>query len=121
MQTRITTRHGHINDETQSKVAAKADKLPRFFDRLTAIEVVVDLKDPASARVDINASAEHIRDFVAHAEHENLLSAVEAAVQKMEQQLRRYKERLQGRHRDGASKRSGTSTEPGFEEAEVAE
>jgi putative sigma-54 modulation protein len=37
---------------------------------------------------------------VATAEAENLLSAVDAVVEKMEQQLRKYKERVQDRHRN---------------------
>lgn len=120
MQIRVTTRHGHLNEKTQEKVTTKVEKLPRFFDRLTAIEVVVDVKESAVTRVDIKASAEHMHEFVSHDESENLLTAVESAVHKMEQQLRRYKDRLQHRHRDGSAKRAEAGVnEPGAEEAET--
>lgn len=105
MQIQVTTRHGHLNEQTQDKVTAKVEKLLRFFDRLTSIEVVVDVQDSNNTRVDINASAEHMHEFVSHDESDNLLSAVESAVHKMEQQLRRHKDRLQHRHRDASSKR----------------
>jgi putative sigma-54 modulation protein len=100
VQLTITTRHGHLTDATQAKVRAKAEKLGRFFDRLMSIEIVVDLKDPQQPKVDLKVSAEHKHDFVAHEQGDNLLGAVEAAVEKVEQQLRRYKERVQERHRN---------------------
>lgn len=105
MQINITMRHGHLSESSQERVLAKAEKLNRIFDRLTAIEVVVDLKDPAKPRVDINVSAEHKHDFVAHDQADNLLTALESAVHKMEQQLRRYKEKVQTRGRDPGPKR----------------
>ncbi|MEM1304061.1 MAG: ribosome-associated translation inhibitor RaiA [Planctomycetota bacterium] len=106
MQIRVTTRHGHLNESNQEVVTAKAERLNRFFDRLTSIEVVVDIGDPHTTRVDINVSAEHMHEFVSHAESDNLLTAVESAVHRMEQQLRRHKDRLQHRHRDSSAKRA---------------
>ena len=43
MQIKISARHGHLSDETQAKIKEKLEKLPRFYDRLTAIDVTVDL------------------------------------------------------------------------------
>ncbi|MEM6330325.1 MAG: ribosome-associated translation inhibitor RaiA [Planctomycetota bacterium] len=105
MQITVTMRHGHLGDSTQERVKAKAEKLTRLFDRLTSIELVIDLKDAAKPRVDLNVSAEHKHDFVSHDQADNLLSAVESAVHKMEQQLRRYKDKVQTRGRDPNAKR----------------
>jgi putative sigma-54 modulation protein len=105
VQISISTRHGQLTDDTKQKVRSKVEKLDRFFERLTAIEVVVDLEVPQKPRVDLNVSAEHKHDFVAHEQGENLLSAVESAVQKLEQQLRKYKERVQERHRNPEARR----------------
>ena len=44
MQIKISARHGHLSDETQAKIKEKLEKLPRFYDRLTAIDVTVDLE-----------------------------------------------------------------------------
>lgn len=121
MQINVTTRHGRLNESKQEKLTAKAEKLLRFFERLTSIDVVVDLKDADHPRVDVNVSAEHKHDFVAHCQSDNLLGAADAAFAKVEQQLRRYKEKVQGRHRDGAPKRlEPEQLEPGAvaEEAE---
>ena len=106
MQISISTRHGQLSEASKAKLAAKAEKLNRFFDRLTAIELTVDLKDPQKPKVDLLVSAEHLQDLVAHEQAENLLSAVESAVQKIEQQLRKHKERIHERSRDPDAKRA---------------
>lgn len=100
MQIKVTTRHGELSESSQKKAAQKAERLHRYFDRLTAIEVVVDLKDENSPAVEIVASAEHRDKFVAHAQADSLWGSVDATVQKMEQQLRKHKEKLQSRHRN---------------------
>ena len=81
----------------------------RIFDRLTAIEVIVDLKDDANPRVDLKVSAEHKHDFVAHDQSENLMGSVDAVVHRLEQQLRKYKEKVQERHRNSEPRRRETS------------
>ena len=108
MQLSITTRHGHLSESTQAKLRTKAEKLHRIFDRLSAIELIVDLGDDQETRVDIKVSAEHKHDFVAHGTADNLLGAVDQAVHKTEQQLRKYKERVQERHRSQRQKHDGT-------------
>jgi len=100
VQIRISTRHGHISDETQAKITGKVEKLTRFFERLTDIEVTVDLEHRDMPSVDLRVSAEHKHDFVAAARSDELIASVDAVVEKMEQQLRKYKEKVQDRHRN---------------------
>jgi putative sigma-54 modulation protein len=95
-----------MSDATQAKIRAKAEKLGRFFDRLTSIEIVVDLKDDGRPKVDVNVSAEHKHDFVAHEQADSLWGALDACSQKIEQQLRKYKERVQERHRTPDARRT---------------
>ena len=99
MQIKISTRHGNLSDESQEKVRSKVERLERYFERLTSIEVTIDLKSSESPAVHLQVAAEHKHDFVAREEAEDLFKAVDAVVQKMEQQLRKYKERIQGHHR----------------------
>ncbi|MEQ8849212.1 ribosome-associated translation inhibitor RaiA [Botrimarina sp.] len=106
MQIQVTARHGHLSEETQDKLKAKAEKLTRHFDRLTSIEVVVDLQDASKPKVDLLVSAEHKHDFRAHEQTPNLLTSMESAVHKMDQQLRKYKERIIENHRDPEAKRT---------------
>jgi putative sigma-54 modulation protein len=120
VQLSITTRHGHLTEATQAKVRAKAEKLGRIFDRLMSIEIVVDLNDSLKPKVDLKVSAEHKHDFVAHEQGDSLLGAVEAALDKVEEQLRRYKERVQERHRNPEARRLETPV-VGEAEAEFEE
>jgi putative sigma-54 modulation protein len=100
VQVRVSTRHGHLSDASQAKITAKAEKLLRIFDRLTEIEVVVDLKDEQHPKADVQVSAEHKHDFVASEASTELMAAVDNALHKVEQQLRKYKEKVVERHRD---------------------
>jgi putative sigma-54 modulation protein len=111
VQLSITTRHGHLTEATQARLRARAEKLGRFFERLTAIVVVVDLSDSQQAKVDLQVSAEHKHDFVAHEQGQSLMGAVDAACEKIEQQLRKYKERVQERHRNPDARRQETSVD----------
>ena len=109
MQVSISVRHGHLSEASQEKLKAKAEKLARFFERIMAVEVTVDLKNEQSPAVDIQVSAEHKHDFVAHATSENLTGAFDGAAQKIEQQLRKHKERVRDRHRN-TNPRQATET-----------
>jgi putative sigma-54 modulation protein len=99
VQIKISARHGHLSEPTQAFIREKAQKLLRFFERLTSIEVTVDLKDEVNKLVEILASAEHKHDFVASESHPDILAAVDLVVDKLEAQLRRYKEKVQDRRR----------------------
>jgi len=98
VQISISVRHGHVSDETQAVVQEKLEKITRLYDRVSAIEITVDLEHRDLPAVDLKVSAKK-HDFVAVAQAENLLTAVDAAVDKMEQQLRKHKEKVQDRHR----------------------
>jgi len=100
VQVSISVRHGQLAESTQNKLKSKAEKLSRYFDRLMAIELVIDLQEEQHPVVEIMVSAEHKHDFVAKGTSESLISATDAAMQKIEQQLRKYKEKVQQKHRN---------------------
>lgn len=98
MQMNISVRHGHVSDATQAVVKEKLEKLTRLYDRISAIEITVDLEHRDQPSVDLKVSAKK-HDFVAVSQSENLLAAVDIVVEKMEQQLRKHKEKVQDHHR----------------------
>lgn len=99
MQVKIAARHGHLNEEHQKHIAEKAEKLLHFFSRITMIEITVNLEDRAFKEVEIRVDAEHKHDFVAKERHEELDAAVDLAVDKIKQQINRYKEKIQDHRR----------------------
>ena len=98
MQIKISARHGHLSEATQQHIHAKVERLLHIFQRLTMIEVTVDLKEESKV-VELLVSAEHKHDFVAHEGHKDVLAAVDLVLDKLEGQLRRYKEKIQDRRR----------------------
>jgi putative sigma-54 modulation protein len=98
VQVKIAVRHGHLNEETQQHIRDKAEKLLHFFERLTMIEVTVDLRKDQK-RVEFVVQAEHKHDIVAQASHADVLAAVDLALDKLSLQLRRYKEKIQDHRR----------------------
>lgn len=116
MQIHVATRHGHLSETSQNKIRSKVERLTRYFDRLTSIEIIVDIKDSENPEVDLKASAEHKHDFVAHDKSESMFGSVDAVVQKVEQQLRRYKDKVQNRHRKGDTRRQQLPTDDSIED-----
>ena len=117
MQIKISARHGHLNEATQQFIRDKAQKLLHFFQRLTMIEVLVDLKEDQKV-VEFKVSAEHKHDFVARESNHDLLAAVDLVLDKLALQLRKYKEKIQDRRRTpSAGEVTGASAqeEPGDE------
>jgi putative sigma-54 modulation protein len=98
VQIKISARHGHLNEATQTFIREKAEKLLRIFERLTSIEVTVDLKNEIKV-VEFLVSAEHKHDFVASERNGDILAAVDLVLAKLEGQLRRYKEKIQDHRR----------------------
>ena len=94
MQINVSARHGHLNGEDQAIITSKVEKLKRFFDRINAIEVTVDLERLDQPSVEINVSAEHAPDFVATTESTTVVSALDLTMDKVEQQIRKHKERV---------------------------
>jgi putative sigma-54 modulation protein len=107
VQIKISSRHGHLSEESQSAIRDKVAKLPHYFERLTSIEATVDLKNDHQKTVELLVSAEHKHDFVARESHTDVMAAVDMVVEKMEGQLRRYKEKVQD-HRRTPSVGEGT-------------
>lgn len=94
VQTTISARHGHLSPASQEKITEKVETVRKFFDRVTAISVTVDLEHRDRANLELRVRAEHHDEFVAIAEADTVFAALDGAIEKMENQLRRFKERL---------------------------
>jgi len=97
VQIKLSARHGHLTDAHQQDIRQKAEKLLHVFDRISMIEVTVDLGDKIFKKVEILVDAEHKHDFIARDQHEELMAAVDLAVDRIKHQVHRYKEKIQDR------------------------
>ena len=101
MQLKISARHGHLSADTQTKIGEKVEKLRRLFDRVTSIEVTADLEHRESPSVELRVSVERTDDFVAAETASSVLAALDGTIHKLEQQLRKHKDKRRGHHARG--------------------
>ncbi len=116
MQINISVRHGQLATETQEKITEKLRKLTRYSDRISAVQATVDLNQPATPDVELIVLVDGAGEFVAKtkANGGKLLGAVESTMQKVEEQMKRYKEKKIDQHRSQAAKHMNL---PGDDEA----
>ena len=99
MQVAITSRHGNLSDNTTKYITEKSEKLLTYFERVTAIHVTVDFGN-GGAKVELLVDAEHRHSLVSHHAGEDVPSTFDQALHKMEQQIRKYKQKLQDHRRN---------------------
>jgi putative sigma-54 modulation protein len=114
VQINISARHGELSSATQEKITEKVGKLPRFFDRLTAIQVTVDMEHHDAPAVEVRVSAEHVEDFIATDSSSSVLAALDGVLHKLEKQLRKHKEKRTG-HKATGLKHIEAPPDPGEE------
>jgi putative sigma-54 modulation protein len=102
VQISISTRHGQLNADSQERITEKVGKLPQFFSRVTGVEVTVDLEHQESPAVEVRVRAEHANEFVATDRAPTVMAALDSVVHKLEQQLRKHKEKVTGHRAVGA-------------------
>lgn len=103
MHTEISCRHGHVSDATRSYIERKCEHIVTLFERVTEIEVIVDFEggeENGRVLVEIQVDAEHKHDFVAKETGEDVGHTFDATLHKVEQQVRKYKEKIQDHRRD---------------------
>lgn len=93
MNINVTARDGQLPESVAETIRGKVAKLPRFLDRATRIDVVVQLKNEDEPKVECRVSAEHANDFYAADSGSNVIAALDSVIDKMERQLRRHKEK----------------------------
>lgn len=96
VEIKVTARHGQLSDAIQETMKAKVAKLPKFFDRTTGIQVLADLEHSDNPKVEIIVSAEETNDFFASDTGSNVMVALDSTISKIEQQLKKHKEKLIG-------------------------
>ena len=99
----ITGKHIDITEAIKRHAEEKTSKLPRYYDSINQVEVMIDGNEGGKTSVQIITRAEHNKIFVVTETGEDLFRCIDVAVHKLERQLRRRK----GKERD--NKRSGAT------------
>jgi putative sigma-54 modulation protein len=87
----ITGRHIDITEAIKTYAQEKTSKLPRYYNSINQVKVIIDGKEHTDINVEIIARGEHNKVFVAQETSEDAYKAIDIVVRKLERQLRRIK------------------------------
>lgn len=96
MQLSVTGRHVEVTEPMKQYAQDKAGKLIRYYDRIDAIEVVVD-HEAAQYRVEMLIRTHRKQTFVGHVDAGDFYEALDLLMDKMGRQLTRHKEKTRNR------------------------
>lgn len=109
----ITGKHVEVTDSIRSYAQEKVEKLPRYFNSINRIDVIVEGNEGGMPSVEIIAGGEHSNVFVARETGEDMYACIDVAVHKLERQLRKKKEKQRNnKHIGGMSEGQIQSVEP---------
>ncbi len=92
----ITGKHIDITEAMREHAEKKTSKLPRFYNSITQIEVIIDGSEGSNISVEVIARAELHKVFVGTDMGPDAYQCIDMAVHKLEGQLRKVK----GKERD---------------------
>jgi len=87
----ISGKHIEITDSIKKHAEEKVSKLPKYYNSINQVEVIIDGGKGSSTSVEIIARAERSKVFVGTETGEDAYKCIDMAVHKLERQLRRTK------------------------------
>ena len=87
----ITGKHIDIPVALKSYAKEKTSKLPRFYNLITQVDVIIEGKEGSNLAVEVIARGEHKKIFVVKEKTSDVYASVDLAVHRLEQQLRKIK------------------------------
>ncbi|HEX30626.1 TPA: ribosome-associated translation inhibitor RaiA [Candidatus Poribacteria bacterium] len=96
MEIYINTRNLDLTDDIYRYVHKKLSKAEHFYGGITEAHVIIETVKYHTYTVEVSLLGRHVA-FHAQADGETVFSAIDGVVDKIERQVRRYKERIKGR------------------------
>ena len=87
----ISGKHIEITEAMRAHAQDKTSKLPKYYNSINQVEVIVDGAQGGNTRVEVIARGEHSKVFVGTETGEDTYRCIDMAVHKLERQLRRVK------------------------------
>jgi len=100
MKITIAERHMQVSEALRTYALTKVEHLSRYFDRIISIDVVLDSQKERQI-CELVAHLIKKKVIKASAEADEMYAAIDAAVDKLKKQLRRYKSRLKEKRSKG--------------------
>jgi putative sigma-54 modulation protein len=102
----ISGKHIDITEAIKSYAQEKTSRLPRYYNGINQVEVIVDGSQGGKTSVEIIARGEHSRVFVGTESGENVYKCLDLAVRKLEKQLRKKKTKERNNKHTARNRRS---------------
>lgn len=102
----ISGKHINITEAIKEYAEQKTSRLPRYYDCINQIEVIIDGNRAGNISVEIIARAEHSKVFVVKQAGEDVYRCIDIAVHKLERQLRRKKSKERNNKHTGGAEQS---------------
>lgn len=96
MNITIEARHMEITDAIRQYAESKVQKLPKYYDNIQSIEVIMEL-DGGKPSVEIIVQGGRKNTFVARLREDDLYAGIDGCVDKIAEQLRRHKDKVRDR------------------------
>ena len=100
MQVQVTGRHVDVTADVREHIDAKIAKLPRFYDRIHEIDVILD-HEMDQFTVEIIVRCGRKQTFVVQESGPDTFALIDVVVEKVGRQLTKHKEKHRNRKRDG--------------------
>jgi putative sigma-54 modulation protein len=105
----ITGKHIDITEAIRKHAEEKTSKLPKYYNSINQVEVIIDGSLSGNTSVEIIARGEHSKVFVVTETGEDAYRCIDLAVHKLERQLRRKKgKERDNKHTGGVEQNMGT-------------
>lgn len=98
----ISGRHLEITPAIRQYSEERANRLLKFYDLITEIEVVLDGSSAKQKRAELVVNVEHNDRFVASHEGEDLYGCIDQAMHKVQHQITAHKDRFRNRKHSGS-------------------
>lgn len=98
----ISGKHIEITEAIKAHAQEKTSKLPKYYNSINQVEVIVDGGQGNHTTVEIIARAEHSKVFVGTETGEDTYRCIDMAVHKLERQLRRAKSKERDNKHSGS-------------------
>lgn len=97
VQINLTGHHVEITPALRAYVTEKMQRLSRHFDQVISVNVILKVESHRQeAEATVHAAG---RSLFAHASGQDMYAAIDGLIDKLDRQVRRYKDRLTDHHR----------------------
>jgi len=118
MKVKIEERHMEQSDPLRKYAISKAESLQKFFDGIISVEVTMDVEKERRL-VTVFTHLINKKVLKASAESDDMYVSIDSAMDKLERQLKKFKEKLKDKHKGEIdSVRGPVSESPGSDEDE---